>query len=123
MIQSRITTAFRILADCNITEEQVARVVATNTFIHIHLDDRDHSSTGPMVNASRQLGVTPALMSMDTKTGQSTAHIPLDEMGNILLVGDVGAMAQTEWPEAFSLAMNEALTLEQMSDDAAKLPF
>ena len=121
MIQSRITTAFRILADCGINEEQVASVVATPGFVHIHLDNDNHSSCAPMVNVARKLGVTPALMSM--RTGHSTAHIRLDVQGNILLVGAVNCMAQTEWPEAWAQAMSEALTLEQMADDAAKLPF
>jgi hypothetical protein len=122
--QTAIQTAFRILGECGITEEDVALVNAVPGLVHIHLDNVNRSSMAPLINVARRLGVQPELKFMDSDSGHSMAFVPLDSNGEMFVVGQANAFAEVEWPGPFLTALNEALSIEQMEEDAyAELPF
>lgn len=104
--------AFRILADLGIDTSIIDHVVVFQDWVHIRLNHRDHDTMSPIVNASRQLGVAPALTEFDPVTFDAVGRLPLDMEGRILLIGRTNTFAQDEWPEQFATAFSEAMVLD-----------
>ena len=111
-MHARIDTAFRILADLGIDTNIIDQLVVFQDWVHIRLNHRDHDTMSPIVNASRRLGVTPQLYSLDPVTLEAMGRLPLDVEERILLLGRTNTFAQDHWPEAFEKAFSEAMVLD-----------